>query len=105
MGNYQNQVYAVRWGFLLLLYLITTLDRSQGLYLLPLFYLLKLTVYLAVDTSCNIQHEGHIKDAFNKKHDIYIHDIIHKWKGCDTFRSTYSQYAYIRHKLINQDTQ
>ena len=103
MGNYHNWVIAIEWVFLLLMYLITVLDQSQRLYFLCLVYLFKLTCYFPINTSCSIPHEVHITDSFNKQCDIYIHEIIHKQKGCNTFISTYSQYAYIYHKHIIQD--
>ena len=90
------------WGSLLVHYFIILLYQSQWLYLVLLVYSFKITIYLLVDTDCNIQLKIIIADSFNKQCNTYIYGIIHKQMRCDIFRSICSQHTCIWHKHINQ---
>ena len=58
MGNCQNQVFAVGWGFLLSQYRTNSLDRSRWVSYLYLLCTFKILLYLSIDKYYNSQYNS-----------------------------------------------
>ena len=58
MGNCQNQVSTVGWGFLLSQYLTNSLDLSQWVSYLYLLCTFKILLYLSIDKGCNNKYNA-----------------------------------------------